>query len=91
MRSQRALYPDYRVSASQLSAVVNGFATLLLFILIDPQLSVKTDDVIAGSASEAEFRRTIVWLSVSRVAGTLLAQVLFLPAALLVVWVAGII
>ena len=46
------LYPDYRVTASQLSAVVNGFATILLFVLIDPQLSVMTDDVVAGATSE---------------------------------------
>jgi hypothetical protein len=82
------LYPEYRVTASQLSAVVNGMATLMLFILIDPQLSVMTDDVIAGQVSEPVFRRTIVWLSLSRVSGTLLAQLLFLPAALLVVAVA---
>ena len=83
------LYPDYRVTASQLSAVVNGFATILLFVLIDPQLSVMTDDVVAGDVSEPVFRRTIVLLSMSRVVGTLLAQLLFLPAAWLVVWVAG--
>ena len=85
------LFPEYRVTASQLSAVVNGFATLLLFIMIDPQLSVMTDDVVSGTATEAEFRRVIVWLSLSRVAGTLLAQALFLPAAWLVVRVAGVI
>jgi hypothetical protein len=83
------LYPEYRVTASQLSAVVNGFATILLFVLIDPQLSVMTDDVVAGSISEPVFRRTIVLLSLSRIAGTILAQLLFLPAALLVVMVAG--
>jgi len=83
------LYPEYRVTASQLSAVVNGFATILLFVLIDPQLSVMTDDVVAGEVSEPVFRRTIVWLSLSRIAGTLLAQILFLPAAWLVVIVAG--
>ncbi len=85
------LYPEYRVTASQLSAIVNGVATLLLFILIDPQLSVMTDDVVAGSVDEASFRRTVVWLSLSRVAGTLLAQLLLLPAAWLVVYAAGII
>lgn len=85
------LYPDYRVTASQLSAVVNGFATILLFVLIDPQLSVMTDDVVAGSTSEAVFRRTIVRLSLSRIAGTMLAQLLFLPAAWLVVRVAGVV
>jgi hypothetical protein len=79
------LYPEYRVTASQLSAIVNGMATLMLFILIDPQLSVMTDDVVAGQVSEPVFRRTIVWLSLSRVAGTVLAQALFLPAAWLVV------
>jgi hypothetical protein len=78
------LYPDYRVTASQLSAVVNGFATILLFVLIDPQLSVMTDDVVAGTIDEPVFRRTIVLLSMSRIAGTVLAQLLFLPAAWLV-------
>lgn len=85
------LFPEYRVTAAQLSAIVNGFATLLLFVLIDPQLSVMTDDVVSGTVGEAEFRRTIVWLSISRVAGTLLAQALFLPAAWLVVYAAGVI
>jgi hypothetical protein len=79
------LYPEYRVTASQLSAIVNGMATLMLFIMIDPQLSVMTDDVVAGHVSEPVFRRTIVWLSLSRVGGTLLAQLLFVPASLLVV------
>jgi hypothetical protein len=83
------LNPEFRVTASQLSAVVNGFATILLFALIDPQLSVMTDDVVEGRVSEALFRRTIVWISLSRLAGTLLAQVLFLPAAQAVAWVAN--
>jgi hypothetical protein len=82
------LYPEFRVTASQLSAVVNGFATILLFVLIDPQLSVMTDDVVEGRVSEPDYRRTIVWLSMSRIAGTLLAQALLLPSAWLIVWVA---
>lgn len=83
------LNPEFRVTASQLSAVINGFATILLFALIDPQLSVMTDDVIEGRVSEALFRRTIVWISFSRLAGTLLAQALFLPSAQAVAWVAN--
>jgi hypothetical protein len=83
------LNPEFRVTASQLSAVVNGFATILLFALIDPQLSVMTDDVVEGRVSEALFRRTIVWISLSRLAGTILAQVLFLPAAQAVAWIAN--
>ncbi len=82
------LHPEFRVTASQLSAVVNGFATILLFVLIDPQLSVMTDDVVEKKISQSDYRRTIVWLSMSRIAGTLLAQALLLPSAMLIVWVA---
>ena len=82
------LNPDFRVTASQLSAVINGFATILLFALIDPQLSVMTDDVVEGRVSEPLFRRTIVWISFSRLAGTLLAQALFVPSAMAIAWIA---
>lgn len=82
------LNPEFRVTASQLSAIINGVATILLFALIDPQLSVMTDDVMDGKVDEATFRRTIVWISFSRLAGTVLAQAVFLPAAHLVAWVA---
>lgn len=75
------LNPDFRVTASQLSAVVNGFATILLFALIDPQISVLTDDVIEGRVAESTFRQVIVWISMSRLIGTACAQVLFVPAA----------
>lgn len=85
------LNPEYRVTASQLSSVVNGFATILLFIFIDPHLSVLTDDVVEGNQSQPSFRRAIAWISLSRLAGTLLAQVLFLPAAFAIVWVANLI
>src|SRR6478736_210510 len=83
------LNPEFRVTASQLSAVINALATLLLFALIDPQLSVMTDDVVEGRVSEPLFRRTIVWISFSRLAGTLLAQALFLPSAMAIAWVAN--
>ena len=80
---------EFRVTASQLSAVINGLATILLFALIDPQLSVMTDDVVEGRVDEPLFRRTIVWISFSRLAGTALAQLLLLPAAMAIAWVAN--
>jgi len=83
------LNPAFRVTASQLSAVINGFATILLFALIDPQLSVMTDDVVEGRVDSALFRRTIVWVSLSRLLGTLLAQIFFVPAAMLIAMVAS--
>jgi len=82
------LNPEFRVTASSLSSVINGVATILMFVLIDPQLSVMTDDVVSGHISEAQFRRTIIWLVFSRLAGTLLAQMLLVPAASLIVFIA---
>lgn len=75
------LDPRFRVTAVSLSSVINGVATILLFAFIDPHLSVMTDDVMDGRTSEASFRRAVVWLSASRVAGTVLAQLMLLPAA----------
>ncbi|GBR72125.1 hypothetical protein AA0312_2722 [Acetobacter tropicalis NRIC 0312] len=83
------LNPAYRVTASQLSAVINGVATILLFALIDPQLSVMTDDVVEGRVDASLFRRTIVWISLSRLVGTVIAQAFFLPAALMIAWIAN--
>ena len=85
------LNPEFRVTASQLSAVVNGFATILLFLFIDPHLSILTDDVVDENLSQPAFRKAIAWISMSRLAGTLLAQVLFLPAALAIAWMSNVI
>lgn len=83
--------PEFRVTALSLSAVINGVATILLFVLIDPQLSVMTDDVVEGRISEASFRRAVVWLAASRIVGTALAQVLLVPAAMMIAQIARII
>jgi hypothetical protein len=82
------MHPQFRVTASTLSSIINGVATVLMFAFIDPPLSMLTDDVIEGKTSEASFRRAIVWLVGTRVLGTLLAQPLLLPAAALIVKVA---
>ena len=84
-----ALNPAYRVTASTLSSVVNGGATILLFVFIDPHLSVMTDDVVEGRTSEAAFRRAVVWLAGARVAGTVLAQAILVPAAALIAVIAS--
>ena len=47
-----------------------------------------TDHVVEGRISQPDYRRTIVWLSMSRIAGTLLAQAMLVPAAAFIVWVA---
>jgi hypothetical protein len=78
------LNPELRVTASFLSGVVNSLATIFMAIFIDPSLSLLTDDVTEGRVSEGVFRRSVVWLVGSRLAGTVLAQVLLIPSAILI-------
>jgi len=40
--------PEFRTTASSLSAIINGASTILMFVFIDPFLSVMTDDVVLG-------------------------------------------
>ena len=81
------LDPSVRVTSSTLSAIINGGATVLMAIFIDPYMSGMTDDVVDGTTSEGQFRKAVVWLVASRLAGTLLAQVLLFPSAMLIVHV----
>jgi hypothetical protein len=75
------LNPQLRVTSSNLSGIINGSATILLFVVVDPHLSLITDDVLQGRATEPFFRRCVVWMLGSRLLGTILAQLLLVPAA----------
>ena len=77
--------PQFRVTSSTLSAVINGVATIMMFILIDPYLAGLTDDAVSGCVSEDFFRKVIIWMVVSHLAGTLFAQVLLVPSAHIIV------
>ncbi|MDL2355906.1 MAG: lipid II flippase Amj family protein [Pseudomonadota bacterium] len=83
-----ALDPSVRVTSSTLSSIINGGATVMMAVFIDPHMSGMTDDVVEGRVSESQFRRAVVWLVGSRLAGTVLAQALLVPSALLIVVVA---
>jgi hypothetical protein len=68
-----------------MAAVVNGVATMLMFAFLDPYLSLMTDDVTNGTLAEASFRRAVVVPTGTLFAGTILAQVIVMPAALSIV------
>lgn len=82
------LNPEYRSTASNLSAIINGIATILMFIFIDPFLSIMTDDVVLGRTKESLFRKYIVYMVFARLLGTLLAQFILIPSAKIVAWTA---
>lgn len=83
------LEPEFRTTASTLSSLITGLATVILFVFIDPYLSIMTDDVIEGKKSEGEFRSCVMFMAIGRVLGTILAQIFFLPSAQLIAYVAA--
>lgn len=85
------LDPSVRVTSSTLSSIINGGATIMMAVFIDPHMSGMTDDVVEGKISEGQFRKAIVWLVGSRLAGTVAAQALLVPAAILIASVARVI
>jgi hypothetical protein len=77
-----AMVPEYRVTATQLSAIVNGLATILLTLMVDPTCAFITDQAVKGKRKESDVRAMVFYIILGRVAGTLIiSQLLFLPAA----------
>lgn len=77
-----AVLPALRATASQLSGIVNGIATILFVLLVDPKSAHITDQIVRGRRNEADMRSIVFYLLLGRILGTLiLAQLIFSPAA----------
>lgn len=75
------LVPAYSMTASQSSGLINGIATILMTVFVDPQLALITDKALANREESGKLGRIFGMLMFSRLAGTLLAQLIFIPAA----------
>lgn len=84
-----ALFPEYRLVSSNLSSAINGFATIALYIFVDPIINVITDEVLDENNPRTiqDLKSTIAFLAISRFIGVLLAQISFIPVAYFIVWV----
>lgn len=85
------LVPEFRTTANSLHSIINGLATVLLYLFVDPFLSGMTDDVVEGTYPESDFRKNVVYLSIARIFGTVLAQLILIPAAVIISKIAEII
>ncbi|MFJ7666007.1 lipid II flippase Amj family protein [Lysinibacillus sp. NPDC097195] len=85
------LVPDLSSTAAMASGLINGMATILLIIFIDPKISILADDVINKRGSYIDLKKASVMMITSRFLGTILAQVLFIPGAHYVAWFAKLI
>lgn len=82
------IMPQYRITASQLSGIINGIATVLFMIFVDPSIAVITDQALRNMRPQRDVRNIVIMLSLARLVGTILAQLLIVPCAYLVAIVA---
>ena len=80
------LAPDRHGSAIMASGLINGIATILLALFIDPKISVLADGVVNGKGSYATLKGISVLMIASRLLGTIIAQILFIPGAQYIAW-----
>lgn len=75
---------QYRLAAVASSGMINGIATIMLTLFIDPQAAIITDQALRGKRPYADVKALVVLLIATKLLGTLLGQVFFLPAARLI-------
>jgi Alternate to MurJ len=71
-------------TATSLSGVINGIGTIAFTLFVDPTSAMITDQAIHGKRSVEEVRSMVFYLSLTAIAGTLLSQAVFYPAAVLI-------
>ncbi|WP_426333051.1 lipid II flippase Amj family protein [Paenibacillus silvae] len=81
------LYPAQAVAASQSTGLINGMATILLTILIDPRISLLSDRSIRGEIRLDRMNQIYGCMLISRLFGTMVAQVLLIPLAYWIGWI----
>ncbi len=80
------LAPERASTAIMASGLINGMATILLVIFVDPKVSVVADDVVNGRGNYQKLKNISIMMVSSRLLGTLLAQVFFIPGAKYIAW-----
>jgi hypothetical protein len=78
------LLPEFSVTASQSSGLINGMATILMTILVDPRVALLTDRAMNGRENLAQINKMYGLLMFSRFLGTILAQFLLVPGTYLI-------
>lgn len=76
-----ALAPEVARTATLLSPLINGVATVTLSIVVDPTSAQIVDHAVKGDRPIEDVETMTFWLALGSVFGTLAAQLLFIPAA----------
>lgn len=80
------LAPERASTAIMASGLINGLATILLVVFVDPKVSVVADAVVNQKGSYQSLKNISLMMVASRFLGTLLAQFFFIPGAKYIAW-----
>ncbi|EOO25854.1 hypothetical protein IIU_06065 [Bacillus cereus VD133] len=80
------LIPENAAAAIMSSGIINGVATILLTIFVDPKVSILSDRVVKKQASYLNLKTYSIAMVTSKLLGTILAQLLFIPGAYYISW-----
>lgn len=73
--------PEKQLAASASSGLINGIATILLTLFVDPKSAIITDQALRGSRPYGDVKALVVLLIGTKLLGTLMGQIMFIPAA----------
>nr|WP_249365672.1 lipid II flippase Amj family protein [Cytobacillus citreus] len=72
---------EHRLAASASSGMINGVATILLTLLVDPKSAIITDQAIRNKRPYGDVKALVILLIGTKLLGTLIGQLLIYPAA----------
>lgn len=80
------LIPENASTAIMASGLINGVATIMIFLFVDPKIAILADAVSNKQGNYIKLKTVTITMVTSRLFGTILAQFLFIPAAYYVAW-----
>ncbi|MCL5036029.1 MAG: lipid II flippase Amj family protein [Chloroflexi bacterium] len=81
-----AMVPELARTATLLSGMVNGFATITLTLIVDPVSALITDQAVHKIRPIKQVNIMVLYLTLGNILGTVLSQFLLLPGAKFIEW-----
>jgi hypothetical protein len=78
--------PENRLAASASSGMINGIASILLTLFVDPKAAMITDEAARGKREYGDVKALVTLLIGTKLLGTILAQFIIVPAALAIAY-----
>jgi uncharacterized membrane protein len=75
-----------QLAAAASSGMINGVATILLTLFVDPKAAIITDQALRGNRSYGNVKTLVILLIGTKLLGTLIGQLLLIPSAKIIAW-----